>query len=236
MIRSTLTRYIQVLLYGGALFFPAFLPAGEGQSILQQQCAQCHQLSGPVSSDLDDLIRRNGPPLQSAGIKYKENWLLSWLQNPTVIRPAGMYYGAHVVQDSAGDRIDASSLVQHPKLSASQAKQVVTQLMTYRANSSLVKPGEYRAGSIPLTMGEMMFDKFRGCLACHQIEPGYGGLSGPEIYSAAQRLQEDYMVSYMRNPQAWDPRIFMPNKHLSDTDLQKFVHYFRALSKEETGK
>jgi cytochrome c1 len=57
-------------------------------------------------------------------------------------------------------------------------------------------------------------------------------LSGPEVYTAGKRLQEDYLISYMRNPQAWDPKIFMPNRHLTDTDLQKFVNYFHVLSEE----
>lgn len=46
------------------------------------------------------------------------------------------------------------------------------------------------------------------------------------------RLQEDYLISFMRNPQAWEPKIIMPNKHLKETDLQKLVHYLRALAKE----
>lgn len=220
------------MMFSVTLIFPALSLAGDGKDILNKQCAQCHNLSAPESQNIAGLVKRKGPPLHYAGLKYKQEWLVSWLKNPTVIRPAGMYYGGHVKQGSDSDKIDQATLVKHPKLSATDAKQVVAELMTLKANGELIKPGEYKAGSIPMSMGEMLFDKFRGCLACHQIEPGYGGLSGPEVYTAAKRLQEDFMISYMRNPQAWDPRIFMPNKHLSDTDLQKFVHYFRALSKE----
>ena len=83
-----------------------------------------------------------------------------------------------------------------------------------------------------MTMGDMMFDKFKGCLAGHQIEPGYGGISGSEMYTAANRLQEDYLISFMRNPQAWEPKSIMQNKNLKEIDLQKLVHYLRALAKE----
>ncbi len=105
--------------------------------------------------------------------------------------------------------------------------------MKLTAHSDLIKKGDYQTGSIALSMGEMLFDKFRGCLACHEIEAGYGGVSGPEVYTAAQRLQEDWLVSFLRNPQAWEPKTLMPNKHLSDTDVQKLVHYLRALSEEK---
>ncbi len=131
------------------------------------------------------------------------------------------------------DEIDTASLVKHPQLSSEQSAQVVELLMTQKQNQSLVKTGEYKPGTIPMMMGEMMFDKFKGCLACHQIEPGFGGLSGSEMYTAANRLQEDYLISFMRNPQAWEPKSMMPNKNLKDSDLQKLVHDLRALSKEK---
>ena len=52
------------------------------------------------------------------------------------------------------------------------------------------------------------------------------------MYTAGKRLQDDYMMSFMRNPKAWDPKIFMPSGYVRDNDLAKFVHYFHALSEE----
>ena len=216
-----------------ALGFTANAQAADGKSILEADCAGCHNLTGPAPTTLEALHNRKAPDLFYAGNKYKQEWLESWLQKPTRVRPAGMYYGKHLTQGAKGDVIDEGSLTKHPALSADKAKAVAKALAKLTAKSELIKKGEYQPGSIPMTMGEMLFDKFRGCMACNQIEPEYGGLSGPEVYTAARRLQEDYMISYMRNPQAWDPRTFMPNKHLSDTDLQKLVHYMRALAKED---
>ncbi|MCI0506276.1 MAG: c-type cytochrome [Gammaproteobacteria bacterium] len=201
---------------------------------LKKDCAQCHNLTGPAPTTLKAMWERKGPDLFYAGNKYKRDWLETWLQKPTRIRPAGMYYGNHVERGVKSDEIKTATLTVHPALSAADAKAAADALMSLRANSELIKPGEYKPGSIPMTMGEMLFDKFRGCMACHEVEPGYGGLSGPEMYTAARRLQEDYLISFMRNPQAWDPRSFMPNKNLSDVDLQKLVHYLRALSEENT--
>lgn len=217
-----------------ALLIPcAFLAsahAADGEAVLKAQCAGCHSLDGPAPATLEALWDRKGPDLFYAGNKYKADWMTAWLQKPQRIRPAGMYYGHHVRSTPNGDEIDTSTLTEHPVLSADDAVAVTTALMRRKAHSDLIHPGEYQAGSISLTMGEMMFDKFKGCLACHRIEPDYGGLSGPEVYTAAERLQDDYMMSYMRDPQAWDPRIFMPNKQLSDRDLGKFVDYMHALS------
>ena len=204
-----------------------------GQDILDSQCISCHALSQNTPKTIKELQERKGPDLSSAGIQYKKEWLKDWLQQPVRIRPAGMFYGNHIKTGKKLDEIDTASLVKHLQLSNEEATRVTEVLMTLKQNQDLVKTGDYKPGSISITMGEMTFDKFKGCLTCHQIEPGYGGLSGPEVYTAANRLQEDYLISFMRNPQAWEPKSIMPNKNLKDKDLQKLVHYLRALNKED---
>ena len=205
------------------------ISAQELAVLKQQHCERCHDLAGPAPITLEGLWQRKGPDLFYAGNKYKQTWLVAWLQNPQRIRPAGMYYGNHIKTTDEGDEIDESTLTRHPVLDADVATAAASELMSLRGHDDLIVAGAYKPGKISQSMGELMFDKFRGCLACHEIEPGYGGLSGPEVYTATKRLQEDYLISYMRNPQAWDPRIFMPNKKLKEQDLQKFVHYFRVL-------
>ncbi len=203
-----------------------------GRDMLDSRCLACHATEQQTPETVQALRDRKGPDLSSAGLKYKAEWLAQWLQNPTRIRPAGMFYGNHIKKGKTTDEIDPSGLVRHPQLSAEEAAQVTEALMALKQNQNFVKAGDYKSGSISMTLGEMMFDKFKGCLACHQIEPGYGGLSGPEVYTAAKRLQEDYLISFMRDPQAWEPKSVMPNKHLKESDLQKLVHYLRALSRE----
>jgi len=204
-----------------------------GKEIFAGQCHSCHDISQKEPQTLKRLWDQKGPDLSSSGIKYKPEWLKEWLQNPVRIRPAGMFYGNHIKRGKKSDEIDTASLVAHPKLSSEDATQVSEFLMLQKENQELVKAGDYKPGTIPMTLGEMMFDKFKGCLACHQIEPGYGGLSGPEVYTAAKRLQEDYLVSFMRNPQAWEAKNVMPNKHLKESDVQKLAHYLEALSQED---
>ena len=207
--------------------------ADSGQDILEKKCSGCHNLTGPAPQTLKAVQERKGPDLFYAGNKYRKEWLEEWMQEPRRIRPAGMYYGKHIKAGDEHDVIDPSTLDPHMAVSEEQAEAIADALMTYKAKSDLVSAGEYQPGHISLSMGELMFDKFRGCLACHQIEPGYGGLSGPEVYTVAKRLQDDYLMSYMRNPKAWDPKVFMPSGYIREKDLAKFVHYFHALSEED---
>ena len=105
--------------------------------------------------------------------------------------------------------------------------------MKMKPHDDLIAKEKIEPGTIPKQMGEMAFNKFLGCMACHLIEPEYGGLSGPELYTAAKRLQPQYIASFIRSPQAWEPKSMMPNKNLSEVNIQKMVHYLETLSKED---
>jgi len=206
----------------------------DGAAILKQRCASCHALQGPAASTLAALWQRKGPDLFYAGNKYRSAWVESWLQNPKRIRPAGMFYMDHIKSGPKRDVVDQSTLSEHIKLSAAEAKAVATTLSGLKANSNLIKAEKYDADIDASSMGEMMFDKIYGCMACHQIEPGYGGETGPEIYTAGKRLTPGFMLSYIRSPQAWDPKIWMPNKHVPESNMQTLVNYIIGLSKEGT--
>jgi len=208
--------------------------AADGRAILQQQCASCHNLTGPAPSTLEQLWARKAPDLFYAGNKYREPWLVAWLQAPTRIRPAGEFYGDHIRRASKGDEIDTASLSAHAQLSSSDAAAVAAELMRLRPLDRLSGAEKIEPGSVTRTMGEMAFDKFLGCMACHEIEPGYGGSSGPELYTAGRRLQPEFIASYIRSPQAWDPKIWMPNKHVSDPNIVKLVRYLVVLSEQDS--
>ena len=213
---------------------PTSVMAANGEEILRQQCVQCHELDKAIPENLKAFWAQKGPNFSYAGNKYKQEWIAKWLQAPSRIRPAGMFYGNHIKPGKEQDIVDKATLVDHVKLNVKDANAVAGVLTKYyKAKSNLIEAGAYKPGTISISMGDLMFIKFRGCISCHQLEPGYGGLSGPEVYTLANRLQEDYIISFMKTPQAWSPKTFMPQFRLKDKDLQKFVHYFRALAKEK---
>jgi len=216
--------------------FCALLPAmatADGGSILKQRCVSCHDLTGPAPVTLAALWQRKGPDLFYAGNKYRQAWVEAWLQNPKRIRPAGMFYIDHIKPGEKRDKVDEATLSKHMKLNAADANAVAAALAQMKGKSVLIKAEKHDPTMAPGPLGEMMFDKFFGCMACHQIEPGFGGLSGPEVYTAGRRLTPEYMLSYIRSPQAWDPKTWMPNKHVPEMSLQKMVNYMIELSKED---
>lgn len=219
---------------GGAVLLAALqatqAPAAEPPEKIQKECAACHQMSGPATTNLSAREDRTGPPLFFAGNKFKKVWLETWLQRPTRIRPAGDYPAGHIHQDDAGDTVDAKTLKDHPKVAAQEARDLAGYLMTLTPNSALTaKEAGYKPGSVPARMGAMDFVKFKGCGGCHKDTPKYGGFSGPELFTAWQRLQPAFIVSYIRDPAKWEPRSLMPNKHLNDEAIHKLADYLRTI-------
>ena len=211
--------------------FMAPADAADGRNTLDAQCAQCHALTKPENATLQRIWERKGPDLWHAGIKFQKEWLVGWLQNPVRIRPAGAFYFKHITPGEAEDKIDEASLSQHPKLSAEQAQAVAGALMELKGPAGLVEKKAFKGQKVPSAMGAMFFGKLRGCSACHSVQPGDGGASGPELGTAGDRLQGDFVLSYIKDPQKFDPKIWMPKQELSEQDLQRLTGYLMQMKK-----
>jgi len=208
----------------------------DGAELLKSQCVACHAIAKPADSGLARLLARKGPDLQYAGSKFNREWLVSWLQNPTVIRPAGVMYtnAVKVGEPGSADVVDAAKLAPHPKLGAADAAAAADALMALTAED-LVSKGAFKGEPVNASMSSLLFNKLRGCASCHSAKPGVGGSSGPELSTAGDRLQPDYMVEYIRNPQKFDPHVWMPRLELTDADVQKLTGYLSTL-KQGAGK
>lgn len=207
--------------------------ATDGQKIVESKCAACHAMTKPANGGVDHIWQRQGPDLWYAGSKFNQAWLESWLTAPTRIRPAGEFYRKHIKTGAESDVVDPSTLADHMALPKPDAKAVASYLMTLTAPDGLVTTGAYKGAAANARMGEMFFKKLRGCSACHATEPGGGGLSGPTLYGAPDRLQPDYIYGYIKNPQAFDPGIWMPRLNLSEPDLQRLTGYILQLHTAE---
>ncbi len=202
---------------------------------LAEQCSNCHVLESPHIEILPVSERANriAPPLFYAGNKFQRDWLVSWLQKPERIRPAGYFPPAHVIPGPKGDVVDSASLPEHPKLSKDDAIKATDYLMSLAPYSSKIDEVEYEPGTISWKMGNLNFGKFNGCDACHRDAPDYGGLSGPELYTVWQRLQPEFIFSFISNPVSWDPHTLMPHKALNPAVVKKLADYLKVNGEEE---
>lgn len=198
---------------------------------LTKQCASCHALTKPASPTVDHLWTRKGPDLWYAGDKFNRDWLVAWLQNPTTIRPGGVLWFKHAKPGEPRDTIDTAAVEKHPKVDAASAERLADALLLLKSDG-LAPEGAYKPEAANMTMGKLAFSKLRGCVACHQDAQGQGGLSGPELYDAGKRLRPDYVIAYTKNPQQFDPHVWMPTLTLSEPDLQRLTGYITSLGRE----
>lgn len=199
------------------------------------QCASCHAIQIPDYKALgrDERLTRKAPPLYFSGNKYREQWLLNFLQTPSTIYAAG-YFPDHKLRESEeGDMPDASALTSHISLSATEAREVTDYLMALRPFDELVLNDSYTEGKVAKRMGTMDFRKFKGCDACHQDAVDNGGLSGPRLYDAWSRLQPKFISSFLKDPLQWDPNTLMPVPQMNEQSAHKLVDYLKVLGETE---
>lgn len=226
-----MTKRIYLPLLTLILTWPIAPVAGHAEEIPAgaNGCLTCHQ----VAAGSDGTVQ-SAPPLFYAGNKFNREWLENWLQAPVRIRPAGGFFADHVVTLDEGDSIDIASLAPHPSVDAAEVKQLTDWLMGLRPYDQLIaESGEYSPAPISPRLGAMDFVKFKGCGGCHRDTPEYGGVSGPELYTAWQRLQPEFIVSYIKNPRAWNQQSSMPDRNLQDGQIHKLVNYLKSLHKED---
>jgi mono/diheme cytochrome c family protein len=210
---------------------PAAVDAQGPTSDLTAQCSACHALTKPANPTVDRLWSRKGPDLWYAGDKFNRDWLVGWLQKPTTIRPGGVLWFKHAKPGEPRDTIDTAAVEKHPAVDAASAEKLADALMQLKSDG-LVPEGLYKPEAANMTMGKLAFEKLRGCGSCHQDAPGNGGVSGPELYDAGQRLRPDYVLAYTKDPQQFDPHIWMPTLTLTEADLQRLTGYIASLGKE----
>jgi len=227
-----MTRTLSVICTAFALLIStsAFADSAAGLKVMnKKECASCHALTSKAGAAAAGLWRK-GPALYYAGNKYNESWLKEWLQNPKQVRPSGMFYLDHVESGKRRDMIRKTSFPEHVRLTATEAKDVASALSEKRVKTALTRVEKLDPSMAAGSAGELLFDKGNGCMACHRIASDYGGLSGPELYTAGKRLKPEYMLSFTRDPNSWNRKTYMPQRDISEEELQKLVNYIVSLS------
>jgi hypothetical protein len=210
------------LLMGGWLLCNPML--SHASLIQEKKCSECHRLS-------KDGNEKSGPDLFYAGNKFQASWLKQYLQNPMTIRIAG----------GTGDPgflkgIQANSQ-KHPALSKKDAGQVTKELM---ALMLLELPEEVDLLE-PLTKGQKAkikyeFERTFSCISCHQslnlAGKVRGGISGPSLVNAGNRLQASWVASWLKSPRTFSSKSRMPIYKMEDEARLRLTQFIATLKNE----
>jgi mono/diheme cytochrome c family protein len=195
--------------------------AASGEDIFKSNnCGDCHSMTGSPAESFEKQQKEKGPNLWYAGSKYQGEWLESYLQKPTYVRP--LAFGS----------IKEKNNLQHPALSAADAKAVTSYLASL--TSSAVEKGMAKKANKGVR-GKLLFKKKQACYGCHRIpEKGgkeSGGFSGPSLVDAGQRLQGDWIYSFIKDPKPFIAAGRMPHyKHLKANEIKTISEYMMSFN------
>lgn len=197
-----------------------------GRQLLSElNCAGCHRMQG---------IERPamlGPDLGNVGSKVTREWIYKWLKEPrTVVDAAGntvvngyetqeeprMPQFRLTDQETTALSAYLSSLRSHP-------------IEAYKFDPRVVASLEKRPDLVEL--GQERFRQMF-CTTCHSIAVTrgeetklIGGDIGPELTKVATKVNTDWLITWLRDPQSYLSHALMPRYQWSDEDLYKVSQY-----------
>ncbi|HEX9869246.1 MAG TPA: c-type cytochrome [Candidatus Tectomicrobia bacterium] len=185
-----------------------------GTGVLEKyNCLGCHNLAGQGGTI--------APNLAYEGSKVRGDWLLSFLKQPQKIRP--------LMQA----RMPTFSLTDQ------EAVNVRDYIMTAFLDARVPKGGQVVQAVSPdlAAQGEKLFWEKYPCFTCHQIQGKTGGAAvGPDLTEAWKRLNPEWMVQWIKNPQGFEPATLMPNLGVADAEAIALVAYLESVSRHITAQ
>jgi mono/diheme cytochrome c family protein len=197
-----------------------------GRQLLSElNCAGCHRMQE---------IQRPamlGPDLSNVGNKVTREWIYKWLKEP------------HVVVDASGNTVvDGYETEEEPRMPQFRLNdQEITALSAYLSSlkSHPFEPYKFDPRVVAALekrpdLAELGQERFRQmfCTTCHSLAVTrgdetklIGGDIGPELTKVASKVNPDWLITWLRDPQSYLPHALMPRYQWSDEDLYKVTQY-----------
>lgn len=167
-------------------------------------CFGCHETTG-FGKDKNRMI---GPDLLEISSKVNPAWLVSWLKGPRDFRP--------------------STRMPDFQLEDEDAKAIASYLWQ---NSEGFGPGGPESLSFDeetIEEGAFIFESI-GCLACHSEVEEDGKIHGPNLARIGEKVNYEYLVSWLLKPKAHQPKTRMPDLRLDEEDAQYLAAFLMSL-------
>ena len=199
-----------------------------GRQLLSElNCVGCHHLQ-----DMDRPAML-GPDLSNVGNKVTRQWIYKWLKEP------------HTIVDASGNTVvDGYEMEEEPRmpqfrLSDQEIRALSAYLMTLKSHA--IEPRKLATGSPSnqnssdlADQGEVRFRQMF-CTTCHSLAVTQGdetkligGDIGPELTKVGSKVNPDWLVAWLRDPQSDLPHALMPRYGWSDQDLAKVTQYINT--------
>jgi mono/diheme cytochrome c family protein len=195
------------------------------QVLAKLNCQGCHKLPG-----IETPVMR-GPDLSSIGTKVSREWIYKWLKEPrTVTDKDGnvTVTGYETVDEPRMPkfRLTEAELV---GLTAYLSAQKAMPLPAYKISAAVV--ASWSKNPEFVSQGELRFRQMF-CSTCHSLAVTragetklIGGDIGPELTKVGSKVNPDWLIAWLRDPESYLPHTRMPRYGWSDEDLYKVTQY-----------
>jgi mono/diheme cytochrome c family protein len=197
-----------------------------GRELLAElNCQGCHKLQG---------IERPamlGPDLTGVGTKVSREWIYKWLKEPRTIVDKDGNVTVNGYETEEEPRMPKFRLTEEElrALSAYLSVQKAKAVPAYKISTAVVAAWSKNPDLI--SQGELRFRQMF-CSTCHSLAVTragetklIGGDIGPELTKVGSKVNSDWLVAWLRDPEAYLPHTRMPRYGWSDEDLYKVTQY-----------
>ena len=187
-------------------------------------CQGCHKLNNLDRPAL-------GPDLSSVGYKVTREWIYKWLKEPRTILDKDGNVTVNGYENESEPRMPKFRLKEEEirALSAFLSIQKAEQIEKYTINPSVLAAWSKKPDL--LSQGELRFRQMM-CTTCHSLAVTragetklIGGEIGPELTKVGSKVNEEWLIAWLRNPKSYLEHSNMPRYGWSDEDLYKVSQY-----------
>jgi cbb3-type cytochrome oxidase cytochrome c subunit len=176
-----------------------------------------------------------GPDLTSVGNKVTREWIYKWLKDPRTITDSDGNVKVNGVDTAGSD-------LRMPKFRLSEAELRALSAYVGSLQGQPLEAGQIDTRTVGawekkpdiVDQGELRFRQMF-CTTCHSLAVTRGGETkliggdiGPELTKVASKVKPEWLVAWLRNPQAYLKHSQMPQYRWSDEDLYKVTRYIQA--------
>lgn len=191
--------------------------------LVELNCVGCHRLQDVQRPEM------LGPDLTNVGTKVSRQWIYKWLKEPRTVTDAN---GNITVN---GYETEETPRMPQFRLNEQELRDLSGYLSTLK--SKVVQPYHFDPRVLaggktdPADQGELRFRQMF-CSTCHSLSVTragttslIGGDIGPELSKVGSKVNPDWLIAWLRNPQAYLPHSKMPRYQFSDADLYSVTQY-----------
>ena len=193
------------------------------QLLTKFNCIGCHRLQGTSRPAM------LGPDLTSVGTKVTREWIYKWLKEPRTLMNANGNVALDGVYTEPRMPAFRLSEIELRALSAYLSIQRVDPVAIYRFNSRAVSLAN-RTGDAA-EQGQIRFNQMF-CITCHALAVDRGGETtliggdiGPELTKVGSKVNPEWLVAWLRDPQNYLAHTNMPQYQWTDEDLYSVSQY-----------